>query len=128
MKLRHLIPSALLGCTLLLMAGSTVAQTAPVLSASASFAFTPIGGNKAMTWREAFDANHSDGIIVLHQGRVVDERYAGCPEGNTLHGAMSVTKSLTGLLASGLTRQPAAPCPSPLATSAHAVISSSCRP
>lgn len=61
--------------------------------------FTPIGGNTAMTWRESFDANYADGIIVLHHGRVVYERYAGCLDANTLHGAMSVTKSLTGLLA-----------------------------
>ena len=61
--------------------------------------FKPIGGNKTMTWRESFDANYADGIIVLHHGRVVYERYAGCLDANTLHGAMSVTKSLTGLLA-----------------------------
>ncbi len=61
--------------------------------------FKPIGGNTTMTWRESFDANYSDGIIVLHHGRVVYERYAGCLDTHTLHGAMSVTKSLTGLLA-----------------------------
>lgn len=60
--------------------------------------FTPLGGGAPMTWDQAFDANYTDGIIVLHHGRVVYERYGGClgPEG--LHGAMSVTKSLTGLL------------------------------
>lgn len=60
--------------------------------------FTPLGGGKPMTWNAAFDANYTDGIIVLHHGRVVYERYAGCLDANTLHGAMSVTKSLTGLL------------------------------
>lgn len=60
--------------------------------------FTPIGGKAKMTWREAFDANYSDGVLVLHHGRVVYERYTGCLDANTLHGAMSVTKSLTGLL------------------------------
>ncbi len=43
--------------------------------------------------------HYSDGVIVLHHGRVVYERYAGCLTPETLHGAMSVTKSLTGLLA-----------------------------
>ncbi len=60
--------------------------------------FQPLGANAAMTWREAFDANYTDGILVLHHGRIVYERYAGCLDERTLHGTMSVTKSLTGLL------------------------------
>jgi len=60
--------------------------------------FTPLGGGKAMTWSEAFDANFTDGVIVLHHGRIVYERYGGCLDRTGLHGAMSVTKSLTGLL------------------------------
>lgn len=51
-----------------------------------------------MTWRDAFDANYTDGVVVLHHGRIVYERYAGCLDEKGLHGAMSVTKSLTGLL------------------------------
>ena len=64
--------------------------------------FTPLGGGEQMTWDAAFEANYSDGVIVLHHGRVVYERYGGCltPEG--LHGAMSVTKSLAGLMAEAL--------------------------
>ncbi len=61
--------------------------------------FTPLNGRPAMTWGAAFDANYTDGVIVMHHGRVVYERYAGCLDAATLHGAMSVTKSLTGLLA-----------------------------
>ena len=61
--------------------------------------FTPLGGDKPMTWKAAFDANYSDGVLVLHHGRIVYERYAGCLDQPTLHGAMSVTKSITGLLA-----------------------------
>lgn len=61
--------------------------------------FMPLGTQDAMTWREAFDANYTDGVIVLHHGRIVYERYGGCLAQNTLHAAMSVTKSLTGLLA-----------------------------
>ena len=60
--------------------------------------FTPLGGDKPMTWKAAFDANYSDGVLVLHRGRIVYERYAGCLDPHTLHGAMSVTKSITGLL------------------------------
>ena len=64
--------------------------------------FTPAGSNHAMTWHEAFAANYSDGVMVLHQGKVVYERYAGCLDRDGLHAAMSVTKSLTGLLAATL--------------------------
>ncbi len=60
--------------------------------------FTPLGAVEKMDWKAAFDANYTDGLIVLHHGRVVYERYAGCLDASTLHGAMSVTKSLTGLL------------------------------
>ena len=56
--------------------------------------FTPLGSDKKMTWQEAFDTNYSDGVIVLHHGRVVYERYDGCLTPETLHGAMSVPKSL----------------------------------
>jgi CubicO group peptidase (beta-lactamase class C family) len=64
--------------------------------------FTPLGGDETMTWDEAFDANYTDGVIVLHQGRVVHERTSGCLDERGMHGAMSVTKSLTGLLAEAL--------------------------
>ncbi|MCK8484216.1 serine hydrolase [Aliiroseovarius sp. S2029] len=61
--------------------------------------FTPLGGEGQMTWNDAFDANYTDGLLVLHKGRIVYERYDGCLDEHTLHGAMSVTKSLTGLMA-----------------------------
>ncbi|HEY9039619.1 MAG TPA: serine hydrolase [Roseovarius sp.] len=61
--------------------------------------FTPLGGGDVMTWDAAFDANYTDGVIVLHHGRVVYERYDGCLNKDNLHAAMSVSKSLTGLLA-----------------------------
>lgn len=60
--------------------------------------FKPLGSNRTLTWGQAFDVNYSDGVLVLHHGRIVYERYGGCLTPNTLHGAMSVTKSLTGLL------------------------------
>lgn len=61
--------------------------------------FTPLGDGATMTWAEAFDANYTDGVLVLHEGRIVHERYAGCLDEAGKHGAMSMTKSLTGLLA-----------------------------
>ncbi len=66
--------------------------------------FKPWGATNAMTFDEAFEANYTDGLIVMHRGRVVYERYAGClahPGARALgiHGVMSVTKSITGLMA-----------------------------
>ncbi len=61
--------------------------------------FTPLGATEPMTWNAAFDANYSDGLLVLHRGRIVYERYAGCLDETNLHGVMSVTKSITGLVA-----------------------------
>ena len=60
--------------------------------------FTPLGKTTPMTWGEAFNANYTDGIVVLHKGRIVYERYAGAlrPEGQ--HISMSVTKSFFGTL------------------------------
>jgi len=55
-----------------------------------------------MTWRASLDANYTDGIVVLHKGRIVYERYFGVlgPEGQ--HGLMSVTKTFVGTLAAML--------------------------
>ena len=80
--------------------GPGAASTLPVaLDASIdTVRFTPLGGGQPMTWAEAFDANFTDGLIVLQHGRIVHERYAGCLDRDTLHGAMSLTKSVTGLL------------------------------
>lgn len=64
--------------------------------------FTPLQAEDTMTWDEAFNANYTDGIMVLHHGKVVYERYAGCLDERGLHSAMSVSKSLTGLLAETL--------------------------
>jgi len=60
--------------------------------------FTPLNTATRMTWAQSLQANYTDGIIVLHDGVVVYERYAGCLEAQGQHGAMSVTKSVTGLL------------------------------
>ncbi|MCP9758683.1 class C beta-lactamase-related serine hydrolase [Aquitalea sp. S1-19] len=60
--------------------------------------FTPLGATETMTWGESLGANYTDGIVVLHKGRVVYERYFGVLKDDGQHGAMSVTKSLVGTL------------------------------
>ncbi len=61
--------------------------------------FTPIGGGDLMTWEQSLTVNYTDGILIMHEGRIVYERYFGCLNESGKHGAMSMTKSLTGLLA-----------------------------
>jgi CubicO group peptidase (beta-lactamase class C family) len=61
--------------------------------------FTPLGGGEPMTWRQSLAHNYTDGILIIHQGRVVYERYFGALTQTGKHAAMSMTKSLTGLMA-----------------------------
>jgi len=61
--------------------------------------FTPMNGDTPMTWEESLYANYTDGMLILHEGRVVYERYFGCLEDDGKHAIMSMTKSVTGLLA-----------------------------
>ena len=61
--------------------------------------FRPLGSRETMTWKASLAANYTDGILVIHEGRIVYERYSGCLDETGKHGAMSMTKSLTGLLA-----------------------------
>ena len=61
--------------------------------------FTPMGGDKPMTWKESLAGNYTDGVLVMHKGKVVYESYTGCLAEAGKHAAMSMTKSMTGLLA-----------------------------
>lgn len=61
--------------------------------------FTPGNGGEPMTFRDSLAANYTDGMLILHRGRVVYERYAGALAADGKHAAMSVTKSVTGTLA-----------------------------
>jgi hypothetical protein len=64
--------------------------------------FQPIGSSKTMTWAESLDANYTDGILVLHRGRIVYERYFGVLNPERQHIAFSVTKSFVGTIAATL--------------------------
>jgi len=64
-----------------------------------SITFIPLGMSRAMTWAESLSANYTDGILILHKGTIVYEKYLGCLKETGKHAAMSMTKSLTGLLA-----------------------------
>ena len=64
--------------------------------------FTPLGGTTPLTWADSLAANYTDGIVVLHRGRIVYERYFGALTAERPHIAFSVTKSFIGTLAAML--------------------------
>jgi len=64
-----------------------------------SLKFRPLGSESEMTWGESLLKNYTDGILILHKGQIVYEKYFGCLSETGKHAAMSMTKSLTGLLA-----------------------------
>src|SRR5262245_2503450 len=57
---------------------------------------------RMITFDQALAETYTDGIAVLHRGRIVLERYFGALEPQKQHIAMSVTKSFTGVLAGSL--------------------------
>ncbi|HEY3517464.1 MAG TPA: serine hydrolase [Gammaproteobacteria bacterium] len=64
--------------------------------------FVPMGGGTPMTWADSLVANYTDGIVVLHRGRIVYERYFGALKAEGQHVAFSITKSFFGTLAATL--------------------------
>lgn len=61
--------------------------------------FKVSGSDEQLTWQQSLARNYTDGILVLHRGVIVYEEYSGCLERHKKHAAMSMTKSLIGLLA-----------------------------
>jgi len=64
--------------------------------------FVPIGGTQEMTWAQSLDANYTDGILIVHKGRIVYERYFGVLKPAGTHIAFSVTKSFVATIAASL--------------------------
>lgn len=67
-----------------------------------------LDGVRFMTWlgeltvSELLDQTYTDGFLVIHQGRIVAERYFNGLRPGTPHLLMSVSKSVTGLVAGAL--------------------------
>lgn len=60
--------------------------------------FTPLRSASTMSWAESLAANYTDAVLVLHRGRIVQERYFGVMAPDRLHTALSVTKGVLGML------------------------------
>ncbi|WP_371135399.1 serine hydrolase domain-containing protein [Pseudomonas sp. PD9R] len=63
-----------------------------------AISFVPIGAKTPMTWEQSLAATYTDGIVVMHRGKIVYERYFGVLKPDGQHAAMSVTKSVIGTL------------------------------
>ncbi len=60
--------------------------------------FKVLGSDQTMSWAQSLGANYTDGIVVLHKGRIVYERYFGALRPDGQHLAQSVTKSFFGTI------------------------------
>jgi CubicO group peptidase (beta-lactamase class C family) len=63
------------------------------------------GFDGPMTWAQSLDANYTDGIVILHRGRIVYERYMGALAEGRQHIAFSATKSFVGTLVATLAEE-----------------------
>ena len=64
-----------------------------------ALSFVPLGSDAPIRWDASLAANHTDGIMVLHRGRLAYERHDGLQQAHRPHLSVSVTKSLVGTLA-----------------------------
>jgi hypothetical protein len=75
--------------------------------------FVPLGADEPVSVMDSLTQAFTDGIMVLHRGEVVFERWFGVTGPETRHIAFSVTKSFVGTLAEMLVAEsrldPAAP-------------------
>jgi CubicO group peptidase (beta-lactamase class C family) len=63
--------------------------------------FTDMHGEQR-TWTQALEKTWTDGVLVMHRGRIIEEQYFGALQPERPHIAMSVTKSFVGTLAAML--------------------------
>lgn len=64
--------------------------------------FIPLFEKEPITWKQALEKVYTDGIIILHQGTIVYEKYFGALAPDGTHAAMSCSKTLTGTLGATL--------------------------
>ena len=69
-----------------------------------ALAFDDLDGRRRR-FDEALHDTYTDGILVLHRGRVVYERYFGALEAHVPHSCFSITKSYAATLAAALVHE-----------------------
>lgn len=91
--LREIVP------TVNIAAGDTRELPVSPLGGFDDLMITPMGTDEALSFEDALYASYTDGLMVLHKGEVVYERYLGVTKPDTRHIAFSVTKSFIGTIA-----------------------------
>jgi CubicO group peptidase (beta-lactamase class C family) len=66
-----------------------------------ALAFEDLRG-RPLTWAQSLRETYTDGIVVLHRGRRIYERYFGALEAQRPHACFSITKSYAATLAATL--------------------------
>jgi CubicO group peptidase (beta-lactamase class C family) len=66
-----------------------------------ALAFEDLQGRK-LTWAQSLQRTYADGIVVLHRGRRIYERYFGALDEQRPHACFSITKSYAATLAATL--------------------------
>lgn len=61
--------------------------------------FMPWGAEEPMTWEASLYKSYADGVLIMHRGKVVYEKYLGELSEADVHAVMSVSKTFTGTLA-----------------------------
>ncbi len=61
--------------------------------------FLPWDAKEKMTWKESLAKNYTDGMLILHNGKIVYEDYFSAMDETKVHTVFSVTKSFVGTLA-----------------------------
>jgi CubicO group peptidase (beta-lactamase class C family) len=69
-----------------------------------ALAFTDLHGRR-LTWAQSLQHTYTDGIVVLHRGRRIYERYFGALEAHRPHACFSITKSYAATLAATLIQE-----------------------
>lgn len=75
-----------------------------VAAAIEKLVFTDSNG-RTRRWEEALLDTYTDGIVVLHRGRLVYERYFGTLASDVPHACFSITKSYAGTLAASFVHE-----------------------
>ena len=57
---------------------------------------------RRLTWAQSLKDTYTDGIVVLHRGRRIYERYFGALQAQRPHACFSITKSYAATLAATL--------------------------